>query len=217
MGKRNKSIKNNKMSSNYDIGNINNFNANKEYMKIFNFKTCGSEVIKKSVINYAIKNINRFEGITLLAKLVNYNNAYDIEKGILEYTLIYVSSFCPDIISFVNNIYRSKLLEIYNNLDTNNTDLNNKTLNNSVINNTINPYYLAFMKPEQIHPANWAKELEKKRVIEEANNTHYVSDIYKCYKCGDKKCTTMQIQTRSSDEPMTIFVTCITCHNTFTR
>ena len=120
-------------------------------------------------------------------------------------------------LSFVNIIYRSKLIDIYNNLDTNNTNINNKTLNNDVVNNKIEPYYLAFMKPEQLHPVNWAKELERRRVIEEANNTQCVSDIYKCYKCGDKKCTTMQLQTRSADEPMTIFVTCLTCHNTFTK
>jgi DNA-directed RNA polymerase subunit M/transcription elongation factor TFIIS len=205
------------MLNKYDIGNIRDFDAKAEYMKIFDFKTTESLGIKKNVIQYAIKNINRHESITLLTKLINYDIACDIEKGILEYTLIVVSNRCPDILSFVNNIYRSKLIDIYNNLDTNNSNINNKTLNNSVSTKMIDPYYLAFMKPQQLHHINWEHELEKKRVIEEANDVQFVTDIYKCYKCGDKKCTTVQLQTRSGDEPMTIFVTCITCHNTFTK
>jgi len=217
MSKRNKKTKKYKMINNYDIGDIKTFDAKTEYMKIFNFKTLGSSSIKKSVMNYAIRHIKRYESISLLSELVNFGIAVEIEKGILEYTLIMVSSNCPDILSFVNNIYRSKLLDIYNNLDTNNTYINNKTLNKNVSSNKIDPYYLAFLKPEQLHPANWASVLERKRVIEETNNTQCVSNIYKCYKCGDRKCTTMQLQTRSADEPSTVFVTCLTCHNTFTK
>lgn len=215
--KRNKGNKEYKMAHKHEIGDIKNFDTISEYIKIFNFKTVGSSAIKKSIMNYAIKNINRFESISLLANLVNFNIADKIESGILEYTLIRVSSTCPDIPNFVCNIYKSKVLDLYNNLDTSNTQINNKTLYYNVINNIIDPYYLAFMTPEQLHPANWETELERKRVIYEANNAQYVTDIYKCYKCGDRKCTTTKLQTRSADEPMTTFVTCMTCYNTFTK
>lgn len=36
---------------------------------------------------------------------------------------------------------------------------------------------------------------------------------FKCYKCKSNKCTFYALQTRSSDEPMTLFVTCLTCGN----
>lgn len=193
------------------------FDENNEYMKIFDFKTSSSVNIKKEVIKYAISNINRCQSIFLLARIVNFNIADNIEKGVLEYTLIMVSNKCPDILSFIDSIYKSKINDIYANLDIHNKNINNQTLYNDIINNQIDPYYLAFMKPEHIHPANWTKELEKKRIIEETNNLQCVSDIYKCYKCGDKRCTTMQLQTRSADEPVTVFVTCLTCHNTFTK
>ena len=39
--------------------------------------------------------------------------------------------------------------------------------------------------------------------------------VYKCFKCGERRCTTNQIQMRSADEPMTIFVTCANCGNTW--
>ncbi|VDP45665.1 unnamed protein product [Heligmosomoides polygyrus] len=39
------------------------------------------------------------------------------------------------------------------------------------------------------------------------------SDMFKCGKCGKKNCTYTQLQTRSSDEPMTTFVFCLECGN----
>ena len=38
-------------------------------------------------------------------------------------------------------------------------------------------------------------------------------DQFKCGKCGQKKCTYYHLQTRSADEPMTMFVTYINCNN----
>ena len=37
--------------------------------------------------------------------------------------------------------------------------------------------------------------------------------IFTCHKCGGKKTTSIGIQLRSADEPMTNFVTCVTCKN----
>lgn len=35
-----------------------------------------------------------------------------------------------------------------------------------------------------------------------AKPTHAVTDIFKCAKCKQRKCTYYQMQTRSADEPM---------------
>ena len=40
-----------------------------------------------------------------------------------------------------------------------------------------------------------------------------VSGMFQCGKCKNWKCTYTQAQTRSADEPMTTFVTCIVCNN----
>ena len=37
--------------------------------------------------------------------------------------------------------------------------------------------------------------------------------VYKCRKCGGSKTTQQEMQTRSADEPMTIFITCLDCDN----
>ena len=39
------------------------------------------------------------------------------------------------------------------------------------------------------------------------------TDNFTCRKCKSNKCSYYQLQTRSADEPMTTFVTCINCGN----
>jgi len=42
----------------------------------------------------------------------------------------------------------------------------------------------------------------------------FVEDgLFECRKCGSKKTTYYSLQTRSSDEPMTNFITCVNCKN----
>lgn len=39
------------------------------------------------------------------------------------------------------------------------------------------------------------------------------TDQFKCSRCGQRKTTYYQVQTRSVDEPMTTYVTCVNCNN----
>ena len=43
----------------------------------------------------------------------------------------------------------------------------------------------------------------------------YTTDQFTCSKCKHNKCKTYSLQTRSADEPTTIFVNCINCDNTW--
>ena len=38
-----------------------------------------------------------------------------------------------------------------------------------------------------------------------------MTDQFKCGRCKKRQCSYFEMQTRSADEPMTIFVTCINC------
>ena len=142
--------------------------------------------------------------------------AEQIENGIFEFTLIQttINKLLPII---AINVYHDKLHDICVNLDINNKNIKNKTLYNSIINQEIKPYYLAFLSPGQLHPKRWAPILKKINQKNETKNTIIATDLYKCYKCGESKCKASQIQTRGADEPMTIFITCLICYNTFTR
>lgn len=39
------------------------------------------------------------------------------------------------------------------------------------------------------------------------------TDMFRCGRCKQRKTTYYQMQTRSADEPMTTFVTCVNCDN----
>ena len=46
-----------------------------------------------------------------------------------------------------------------------------------------------------------------------AKNQGTETSLFKCNKCGQRKTTYTQLQTRSADEPMTTFVLCLECGN----
>ncbi len=54
------------------------------------------------------------------------------------------------------------------------------------------------------------KELQKE---EASKMSEDYEGIFKCGKCKSKKTTYYQLQTRSADEPMTTYVTCMECSN----
>ena len=68
--------------------------------------------------------------------------------------------------------------------------------------------------PYDLNPANW-KDLKDqqfrrdKRVLE--GNLAMATDRFRCSQCKKKMCTYYELQTRSADEPMTIFVNCLNC------
>lgn len=209
----NNNISKNKMPSKEIKHDILNFNFMDECLKLVELKT--SATVNPDVILYAVQNINRNKGLFLFSEHVPYDIADKIEKGLFEFSLITVSRYPSDSICFVENVYYDKLRDIYCNLDTKNSRINNQTLSISLLNGSIDPYFVAFMSPQQIHPVQWIKELDKVRITEAIGDNKKVTDIYKCRKCGERKSTTSQMQTRSADEPPTIFVTCLVCYNTF--
>jgi DNA-directed RNA polymerase subunit M/transcription elongation factor TFIIS len=186
------------------------------YAKMFNFKTSASGCIRTDVITYAVKNINRKDALMRLSVHVPLNIADSIEKGTFEMTLIDLSNEKEDAVEFTFNKYWCRINDICLNLDQTNKRINNLTLRPALLDGSMDPYWVAFMSPQQMHPIRWKVELEKRRIAEQTNTDKKVTDIYKCRKCGDRKSTTTQMQTRSADEPMTIFVTCLTCYSTFT-
>ena len=58
-----------------------------------------------------------------------------------------------------------------------------------------------------------AKQREIYMEQQKAKMDEEYEGIFKCMKCGSKKTTYYQLQTRSADEPMTTFVTCTNCEN----
>lgn len=110
---------------------------------------------------------------------------------------------------FFVQIYLDHLRSIYNNL-------NNKNIVKMVLNGEIKSHEIAFMTHQEMSPEKWA-ELIKAKSIRDKNkfeqNIEAMTDTFKCRKCHSNKCAYYQMQTRSADEPMTIFCQCIECGN----
>lgn len=92
-------------------------------------------------------------------------------------------------------------------------NLNNKNNGNTIIQKIKmqiwNPYDLAEIEHKELYAELWTS---LKKQIEDGTELHenYVG-LFKCKKCKSYKTTYYQLQTRSADEPMTTFVTCINC------
>ena len=93
-------------------------------------------------------------------------------------------------------------------------NLKNSELLNSLNNGEITPQQLAFMTHQEMNPDHWRTLIEQKTVRDAnkfSNNIQASTDMFTCKKCRGKRCTYYELQTRSADEPATIFVTCLDC------
>lgn len=112
-------------------------------------------------------------------------------------------------------LYVDKFKSIYNNLNKK-SNVGNKNLLTRLKKLEFQPHELAFMRHHQMFPEKWKVLVDAK--IERDNNATKIDDAiatdeFKCWKCGNRKCTYYQMQTRSADEPMTTFVCCLSCAN----
>ena len=81
-------------------------------------------------------------------------------------------------------------------------------------NKKIKPEDVAFMTHQEMRPKKWDKFIESKIKRDKykfENNIEACTDSFTCRKCKSNKCSYYQMQTRSADEPMTTFVSCISC------
>ena len=78
------------------------------------------------------------------------------------------------------------------------------------------PEAIMSMKPEILYPDLWEALLlksSKKLAALGKENNQQGSTFFKCGKCRQNNCVYFQMQTRSADEPMTTFITCLNCSN----
>ncbi|KAJ0772035.1 putative transcription regulator IWS1 family [Helianthus annuus] len=106
--------------------------------------------------------------------------------------------------------YRSIMFNIK---DPKNPDFRRKVLLGHV-----KPERILELTPEEM--ASTERQMENVKIKEKAlfdcergGPPKATTDQFKCGRCGKRKCTYYQLQTRSADEPMTTFVTCVNCDN----
>ena len=146
-------------------------------------------------------------------KIDNNKNSANLEKGIFNYSLKEAEQR-KVLKKWDNNrfvkIYLDRLRTVYLNL--------NNTIIEQINSGTIKVHKIAFMTHQEMSPERWSKLIEAK-IKRDKNkfetNVEAATDTFTCRKCKSNKCTYMQLQLRSADEPMTTFVVCLVCHNTF--
>ena len=138
------------------------------------------------------------------------NIPINLEKGIFNYAIKEASN--RKIVKKWENraftqIYIDKLRTIYMNLK-------NPDLLQQIKNAEITSQSVAFMTHQELNPAIW-KTLIDQKIKRDASkfttNIQASTDMFTCKKCKSNKCTYYELQTRSADEPATIFVTCLDC------
>ena len=148
-----------------------------------------------------------------LEDIMSHNNAENLEKGIYNNSLDQANKL--NVVKKWDNpyfvqLYLNKLRSIYLNLKDNSEILE------KINAKEIKAHEIAFMTHQEICPDKWEELIQMKK-IRDKNKYEPVleasTDDFKCWKCKSKKCTYYQLQTRSADEPMTTFVTCLDCGN----
>lgn len=110
--------------------------------------------------------------------------------------------------------YRAKLRSLFQNLK----NKSNRELGPRVMSGEITPEKFVVMTHEELKSSQQKKEDDKlqadnmkKAQVPMAEKS--ISDALKCGRCGQKKVSYSQAQTRSADEPMTTFCECTVCGN----
>jgi transcription elongation factor S-II len=134
----------------------------------------------------------------------------DILDKAREVELAAYSKYQPE----TSDTYRQKMRSLFQNLK----NKSNPMLRVNILNNSITASKFVVMTHDELNSAERKAEearlakdnMEKAMVPQEIKS---VSDALKCGKCGQKRVSYTQAQTRSADEPMTTFCECLNCGN----
>jgi transcription elongation factor S-II len=142
--------------------------------------------------------------------------AQDAEIGLFNSTIDYCNQNRVPLTwksDMFTEIYRSKSRCIFGNLKGNN---NNSRLMERLRMGEFTPHELATMSHDRLYPEHWKEiideeELRQKSAYEQQHVAK--TDRYRCGKCHKNQCSYYELQTRSADEPSTLFISCINCGN----
>jgi len=142
--------------------------------------------------------------------LEDEKNSINLEKGVFNYAIKEANS--RKIIKKWENpyfaqIYIDRLRSIY-------VNLKNPELLAVVKSGELAPQVLAFMTHQEMDHEHWRSRIQRKITRDASKfntNVQASTDMFTCRKCKSKRSTFYELQTRSADEPATIFITCLDC------
>lgn len=154
---------------------------------------------------------------TLLNIQANDKLCMNLEKCIFNWA-VRVTKNSNDQPSWENSMFKERYKSKFLNIQFNVRDPANN-LKQLLLDGTVKVTDVVNMKPYELNPQGpYARTMEKLRLSDQhklalnmENETY--EGMFKCGKCRSRKTTYYQMQTRSADEPMTTFVTCMECNN----
>lgn len=173
-------------------------------MSKFNRKINDPDIFRENVIN------------KLNTILNNKKICENLEKGIYNYTL----KVCEEKNLLKKWTNESFVLLYIEKLRTLIINLKDNDLLANILSKELKAHEFVYMSHQELRPELWERLIEEKKIKDENKYTPKIeasTDNFICGKCKSKKCTYYQLQTRSADEPMTTFVTCLDCGNRFKR
>jgi len=159
---------------------------------------------------------NLREAIALKLPMLSPSDQTGLEKGIFRSTLeICRIHHCwrrwenPEFQAHYQVIARRTIT----NLDPS-SYVKNTELISSVLSKSIMIQEIPFLPMTELFPAKWKVMVEqqvKQEIRALEGDKDMSSNMFKCKACGKSQTTYYELQTRSADEPMTVFIRCIPC------
>jgi transcription elongation factor S-II len=145
-------------------------------------------------------------------------SSVNLEKGVFNWCLDFAEKNCI-IRNWANNkfmnLYMDKARSIYANLDKD-SYIGNQKLLARLKEAEFLPQDIPFTGRETIFPDRWKDAIDKKMKKDEhvyEERPAAMTNQFKCGKCKKRECIFQELQLRSCDEPMTLFITCLNCGN----
>ena len=140
----------------------------------------------------------------------------NLEKGVFNYA-IQEATYKRIVKKWENpcfsQLYIDRLRTIFMNLKNPNIQHQLKT-------KEMQPQTFAFMTHQEMDTSRWETLIQKKQILDTNKyntNIEASTNLFACKKCKSKRCTYYTMQTRSCDEPETIFITCLDCGKNFKK
>ena len=167
----------------------------------------------RTIVKDRLKNNNpdlSFEEICSIEKSIyNWTIDYAEEKNILKlwadklFTNVYVNKANQILTLLIPSSY------IYNSKDEYDQLISKIKENDSILIKNI-----AYYKPHELLPNKWDEYVYNKNKRDDniCNSKQLPkTDMFKCSKCKKRECSYYELQVRSADESMTVFITCLNC------
>lgn len=112
-------------------------------------------------------------------------------------------------------LYLRKTDQLFLNINPE-SNIKNMVLLDKINNGEQDILKLPYLTPQELYPELWEQLKEKQKATDEflyLKKPEAATDEYKCSRCKQRRCIYTELQTRSIDEPMTKYITCLECNH----